>query len=243
MEINKQLFEDVLSGKLKGTFVLRNKQIIKSTTLKRSPYVNFPYAILIKYDNGVTDYGTFKSNGDFESLSLSYFDIIDFIPDTNMKENELTIEIPEGKEIDWDESKKQNKIVLKDKQLTYRNICDVLFEGGHYYINGISDIEHSYTNPYFANTALTEHQLECILAKNKLANVAVYLNGGWKPAIEETAWYIISYGHNKIDIVCDYIGNSHCSSRIIFKSEELAQQAIEILGEETVKLALEPLGI
>ena len=87
MEINKQLFENVLSGKLKGTFVLRNKQIIKSTTLKRSSDVNFPYAILIKYDNGVTDYGTFKSNGDFESLSLSYFDIVDFIPDTNVKEN------------------------------------------------------------------------------------------------------------------------------------------------------------
>ena len=35
----------------------------------------------------------------------------------------------------------------------------------------------------------------------------------------------------------------NCSSRIIFKTKELAQQAIEILGEETVKLALEPLGI
>lgn len=29
----------------------------------------------------------------------------------------------------------------------------------------------------------------------------------------------------------------------MFKSAELAQQAIEILGEETIKLALEPLGI
>ena len=33
-----------------------------------------------------------------------------------MKEKKLTIKIPEGQEIDWDESKKQNKIVLKDKQ-------------------------------------------------------------------------------------------------------------------------------
>lgn len=33
------------------------------------------------------------------------------------------------------------------------------------------------------------------------------------------------------------------SGTVLFKSKELAQQAIEILGEETVKLALEPLGI
>ena len=30
---------------------------------------------------------------------------------------------------------------------------------------------------------------------------------------------------------------------VMFKTKKLAQQAIEILGEETVKLALEPLGI
>ena len=33
MEINKQLFEDVLAGKLKGTFVLRNGQKINSNDL------------------------------------------------------------------------------------------------------------------------------------------------------------------------------------------------------------------
>lgn len=38
-----------------------------------------------------------------------------------MKENELTIEIPEGKEIDWDESKRQNKIVFKKKDTKPRS--------------------------------------------------------------------------------------------------------------------------
>ena len=50
-----------------------------------------------------------------------------------MKENELTIEIPEGKIVDWEESKKQNKIVLKDKQLTYEDVCKKLFKGGLYF--------------------------------------------------------------------------------------------------------------
>ena len=245
MEINKQLFEDILSGKLKGTFVLRNKQIIKSTTLKRSSKVDFPYALLIEYDNGTTPYGIFNSSGDFVYLTLSCFDIIDFIPDTDMKENELTIEIPDGKTVDWDESKKQNKIVLKDKRLNYRDICVKLSDrnSGHFYINGIGDIEHSYTNPGLINTASSEHQLECILAKNKLANVAVYLNGGWKPSdyICYNYGYFICICNTELEI---HERNSYrFNNNVIFKSKELAQQAIEILGEETVKLALEPLGI
>ena len=44
-----------------------------------------------------------------------------------METNELTIEIPDGKIVDWDESKKQNKIVLKDKQLAYSDACRKLF--------------------------------------------------------------------------------------------------------------------
>jgi hypothetical protein len=171
-----------------------------------------------------------------------------------MKENELTIEIPEGKIVDWEESKKQNKVVLKDKQLTYEDVCKKLFENKEiFYIGSNGDIGNlSNTNTEAIgcfcdkNNATTKHQIECIIAKNQLANVATFLNDGWKPTIEETAWYIISYGHNNIvniDIANDYFQHSHCSSRIIFKSEELAQQAIEILGEETVKLALEPLGI
>ena len=162
-----------------------------------------------------------------------------------MKENESTIEIPKGKIVDWDESKKQNKIVLKDKQLTYSDVCRKLFLGyGWFFTDAEGGIHHTLGgNTYScANNSATKHQLECILAKNKLVNVAKYLNDGWKPAVGYTAWYIISYGHNNIDIMDADFQHSHCSSRIIFKTKELAQQAIEILGRETVKLALEPLG-
>lgn len=250
MEINKQLFEDVLSGKLEGAFVLKNKQTVKSNTLKRSSIDNFPYKILIDYGNGVTDYGMYKSNGDFESYSTSYFDIIDFIPETNMKENELTIEIPEGKIVDWDESKKQNKIVLKDKQLTYGDICEKLFKNCLYFINERGKIElNDNVNKwmkYDANNADSKHQLECILAKNKLANVAKYLNGEWEPYKTDLghfdAWVLFAtpdkdfVGYTKITD-CAY------NSNVLFRSPELAKQAVKILGEETVKLALEPLGI
>ena len=238
MEINKQLFEDVLSGKLKGTFVLRNGDKLNSSLLLCSGNIdNRIYAIgtdKLYYDDGVVRTYPYKPS----------LNIVDFIPEINMKENELTIEIPDGKIVDWDESKKQNKIVLKDKQLTYEGVCKKLFNGETYYTNTNGKICSANITQYVTdpNNATTGHQLECILAKNQLTNVAKYLNDGWDPTVGYTAWYIISYGHNNIDIVDADFQHSHCSSRIIFKTKELAQQAIEILGRETVKLALEPLG-
>ena len=240
MEINKQLFEDVLLGKLKGTFVLRNGETYFSDELCRN------YSKLKFTHPYVVGFKSYTPKGLFAMHDRGAFDIVNFTPYTDMKENELTIEIPNGKTVDWDESKKQNKVVLKDKQLTYSDACRKLFVGyGWFFTDAEGGIHHTLGgNTYScANNSATKHQLECILAKNKLVNVAKYLNDGWKPAVGYTAWYIISYGHNNIDIVDADFQHSHCSSRIIFKTKELAQQAIEILGRETVKLALEPLGI
>jgi len=240
MKINKQLFEDVLLGKLKGTFVLRNKIDIETNNLNRnisnSHYV-FPYKI---YDR------TYTENGLMLKSMLSEWDIIDFIPYTDMKENELTIEIPDGKIVDWDESKKQNKIILKDKQLTYEEICRSLFKNGLVYYTtdhgNIDSINTQYKSD--SNNATTAHQLECILAKNKLANVAKYLNDGWDPTnTEDVIYYLIMDWGNRIFVTSCSIHGGYYFSNIVFKSKELAQQAIEILGEETIKLALKPLGI
>ena len=245
MKINKQLFEDVLSGKLKGTFVLRNGDKLNSSLLLCSGNIdNRIYAIgtdkyYIYYDDGVVRTYPYKPS----------LDIIDFIPETNMKENELTIEIPDGKIVDWEESKKQNKIVLKDKQLTYSDVCRKLFLGyGWFFTDAEGGIHHTLGGDAYscANNSATKHQLECILAKNKLANVAKYLNGEWKPYKTDVghfdAWVLFATPDK------DFVGYSKITdcahnSNVLFRSPELAQQAIEILGEETVKLALEPLGV
>ena len=244
MKINKQLFEDILLGKLKGTFILRaNNRKVNSEKLERNNFCysyTHPYRLLN---------ATYNSNGktslcDYETPN----DIIDFIPDINMKKNELTIEIPEGKIVDWKESEKQNKIVLKDKQLTYEGVCKKLFNGETYYTNTSgkicsADITQYVTDP---NNATTKHQLECILAKNKLANVAKYLNGNWEPYKTDLghfdAWVLFATPDK------DFVGYSKITdcahnSNVLFRSPELAKQAVKILGEETVKLALEPLGI
>lgn len=266
MEINKQLFEDVLSGKLEGNFVLKNGFRVNSNKLcKEVENTICPYWL-----KGLSP--LYTREGIPNSTFMEDYTIVDFIPkyrtiDLEMLEycrkdfdfmktlskainnmNTIKIEIPSDKEIDWKESEKQNKIVLKDKQLTYKDVCEKLLNGEIYYTNTngkicSADITEYVTDP---NNATTEHQLECILAKNQLANVAKYLNDGWKPSKTNSgrfeAWVLFTTPNE------DYIGcvgliDCAHNSNVFFKSKELAQQAIKILGEETVKLALEPLGI
>lgn len=154
----------------------------------------------------------------------------------------LEIEIPNDKEIDWEASAKQKQIVFKNKQLTYEDVCDKLFDKGHYHTDADGNIRFVDWTNECPNNASTQHQLECILAKNKLANVAVYLNNGWKPNLKQHQGYCLvldCFNDLMMDscaVICAY-----SSGKIMFKSEELAKQAIEILGEETVRLALEPL--
>jgi hypothetical protein len=159
--------------------------------------------------------------------------------------NKIEIEIPVGKEVDWEASAKQKQIVFKDKQLTYEDVCEELFKKDHYYTNDNGNLRFMIGNANDCpNNATTKHQLECILAKNKLANVARYLNGEWvtgKTELGHFNAYVLYLTPNK-----DYIGwvNIHnCSqnSNVLFKSSELAQLAIQILGKKTIKLALEPL--
>jgi len=237
MEINKQLFEDVLSGKFKGTFVLRNEAVYSSNDLHRNYgtlKLMYPYKI-----GSVS----FTQRGLFLLGGTSACDIIDFKPDKNMKENELTIEIPDNKAVDWEESKKQNKIILKDKQLTYEDVCKKYLKNDFYFIRPNGSIGYLSDARITPNCSKTQHQLECILAKNKLANIALFLNDGWKPLFDSNIFLLrqTSTGVSVFEAM-----NGSCASdcgSIWFKSEELAKQAIEILGEKTVKLALKPLGI
>ena len=108
MQINKQLFEDVLSGKMKGTFMLRNGNKINTSDIKRN--VNGCYDI---YPYRTKNY-PYTANGYAYENSISDYDIIDFIPESYMKEIELKIDIPEGYEIDKEKSTFE-KIVFKEK--------------------------------------------------------------------------------------------------------------------------------
>ena len=155
----------------------------------------------------------------------------------------LEIEIPNGKEIDWEASAEQERIVFKDKQFTYDDMCQKLFRNGYCFIGTFGQIVTNGRNENYRidpSNAKTTHQLECILAKNKLANVARYLNGDWA-SFSNDRHYIICMRPATKSLHTEQAQLSSEYSTVIFKSAKLAQQAIEILGEETVKLALEPL--
>jgi hypothetical protein len=154
---------------------------------------------------------------------------------------ELKITPPEGYEIDK-ENYSFEKIVFKEveEKLTYEKIADKLFQyKKHYYIAGDGGIMGTSIGWSCPNTASTKHQLERLLTLNKLMNVAHYLNDGWEPDWKDHSEYkyFIYYNNNKKIFQID--SNTFVNYGIVyFKSKELAQQAIEILGEETVKLAL-----
>ena len=96
MEINKQLFENVLSGKLKGTFVLRGEYAYSSAGLNRN-YGKFRYTHPYMIDSGsYTPEGIFSIDG-----VKTNFDIIDFIPETNMKEEKRNVELTLEKAKEW----------------------------------------------------------------------------------------------------------------------------------------------
>lgn len=160
--------------------------------------------------------------------------------------NKIEIEIPNDKEIDWEASAKQKQIVFKNKQLTYEDMCKELFKTGYCYTDGCGRVKADGRNERYVdepNNAKTTHQLECILAKNKLANCARYLNGEWKPTDRFECSYTINI-HPDLhpsNLFVSKVQTFGETPSILFKSEQAAKQAIEILGEETVKLALEPL--
>lgn len=152
--------------------------------------------------------------------------------------NEMKIIVPEGMEIDME------SIKFRSKKKTYEDVAKKLFSDDDcYYIGQHAEIyrccvgvgEHISKYP---NNCTTEKQAEKLLAINKLMNVAKYLNDGWQPNwedINELKFCINIMGLNTISICNVYHSQS---LHIYFKSKELAQKAIEILGEETIRLAL-----
>lgn len=158
-----------------------------------------------------------------------------------MENKNLQIIPPEGYEIDKENSTLE-KIVFKkvEEKLTYEKIADKLFQyESHYYIDENGHIMLTSAGWQCLNVTPTPQQLNRVLALNKLMNVAYYLNNDWKPNwnnnIERK--YFIYYDSKDKTFIIDYTTYFNCGI-VYFESEELAKQAIEILGEETIKLAL-----
>lgn len=132
---------------------------------------------------------------------------------------------PKGMECYLDGSEiKFKPIEHKPKISCYNDVLREIFKGERGF----------YINSY----CVSQEQTEKVLAINKLLNVAKYLNNGWTPNwsdSNENKYYFYINSLDRINInwaICDR------HDIVYFRTKELAEEAIVILGVETIRLAL-----
>lgn len=164
-----------------------------------------------------------------------------------MEINGVKIRVPEGMEpyIEDGEIRFRKKLSLDEvyKQLFLNRTMYYMGDSGWICKREDNfDAMIPYDNRTIANNCTSERQVEKLLAIIKLMNVAKYLNKGWQPnwnSENDSKYYICIDATDLISI--ERVGtvlNSNTGSIVYFSDYPLAQQAIEILGEETIKLAL-----
>ena len=147
---------------------------------------------------------------------------------------------PEGYEIDREKSTFE-RIVFKPKKESYSDVCKELFYNKKCFFFDVRGNISSLIlcDPYDRDliNCTSENQAKKLLAINQLMNVAKYLNGDWQFNWEEAgnSKFYIALEHNKIRILEGWVSNV---ALVYFRTKELAQKAIDILGEKTIKLAL-----
>lgn len=159
-----------------------------------------------------------------------------------MEQKSFKIQVPEGYEIDKENSTfEEIKFKPIKKHLTYKDVAKELFDYKQYYWSDSKGEIWDYPKLGCllteANNCTSHRQAEKLLAINKLMNVAKYLNDGWVPDwgngdvkcvlhIDENGSIGVTYTH--------YVNFSN----VYFQYEDTARKAVEILGEDTIRLAL-----
>ena len=144
-----------------------------------------------------------------------------------IKNNQLTIDIPEGYEIDKENSTFECiKFKPIEKYLTYKEVAEKLNKDICFFI-AKGEIQSyaqyaSYDNPGVANS---HRQIEKILAINQLMNIAKYYNGDWKPNCREYKYHIT---YNNVEGIYLIDHNSiYTLDTIYFKNRKDAQAVME----------------
>lgn len=133
------------------------------------------------------------------------------IKDMEIKNNQLTIDIPEGMEIDLGNSNLAKGIVkFKKKDITYENVEDVLKLGKN-----------------CKSIIINESNASKLVALSKLMNIAKYYNKDWKPDwYSYASKFSISFNHTSRKYIVDS-SDSMTSGNVLFKKSEDAQAVID----------------
>lgn len=131
------------------------------------------------------------------------------INNMEIKNNQLTINIPEGMEIDTENSSLAEGIIkFKSKCITYSKI-----------INSFNSITN--TNVYIHSS-----DTKALKAIAQLMNIAKYYNGDWKPDWSNPNEYKYFIVYNNSTYVVDYNWTS-IYNKIYFKNKKDAQSVID----------------
>lgn len=123
----------------------------------------------------------------------------------------------------------------EDKPITYDDVLKELYYGKTAYWVGGTRILYAITNENSyndINNCASEAQCKRMVAFNKLQNIAKYLNKGWKPDFTYSSKYTICK-----DCTGKYSFLTNCTYQagaIYFKTEELAREAIRLMGEASL---------
>lgn len=137
-----------------------------------------------------------------------------------METKEFRVKVPEGYEIDAENSTLECiKFKPIKRNITYKYVCEKLFENGFYYIGDHGDIRDTvkYSNETYAddayadrNNARNAKQLKKLLALNQLFNIAEYYN---RLHPNKTNWsFCITLNYH----TCDYVVVTYNSLSTLF---------------------------
>lgn len=121
------------------------------------------------------------------------------------------------------------------KPITYDDVCKELFLEKKTYWLGNKKTNYFYPDVVSfndINNSTSEAQVKRWAAFNKLQNIAKYLNGDWSPNFcnIEKKWAIVKEG----EIFSSKYNQITNDASIYFKSESLANEAIEIMGKDSL---------
>lgn len=190
-----------MERKIGEIFTYNNKtyQVIKANTCKDCAFFNTRcnfFQTLVA--------GTCTPGGRKDNISVS-FKLIN-----NMENNQLTINIPKGMEIDLEKSNLAKGIIkFKKKDITYEDIEYTLKLGKN-----------------CKSIIINESNASKLVALSKLMNIAKYYNKDWKPDWNNSdkSKYYIRYNTGTYAVDCNYTYNY---GNIFFKNKEDAQAVIE----------------
>jgi hypothetical protein len=207
----KEIAEKCLAGELSGTFVIQGEKNWHSSALSRHMIAGHEMPGQYVIGPGVI----YNEIG--QCASIERIRIIDFIPD-NIQE-QIKIDIPEGKVPVMEQTGKGVVITWKEKELTYDGIIDKLKSNSEY-INT------------FVNNPSSRAFYKKAEVLRKLTNIRNYFGKPDPKEVLSVGW-CISVNLSVTSAMPAGFGN------VVFLKKEHAEQAIKILGDE-LKYLFEP---